>query len=570
MHPPHRRALAALALLFGSIAAAQTPFLLVGTGDEIDGIGKVTRIEAVKVNSTGHWLVQVGTDNPAIPSVALREGLVSKKVGDPVPYPPGATLAGFGTWSEDGFGGVSNLARLAGTAGGAADSQAIQHSGGSSIHLQTGTQTSLSTQDFPPGTVWSSFGEARYGQFATDFVLTGTVELPGVPDSERTFLAVASQYGSIGVCCMIDVLREEGQAAPGLGERIQGIRTGPWQARMQDLGTQVYWSCDATGPTAADGCVFKCALPSGTYTLLAREGSPSPVPGRAWGSLEDLALDAAGPRWTMRTFLDSSDLSSDGILVRSGAKLVQEGDSLPDIAPFALDDLGRGRGILDSSGGVLWYGHWNDPSHNGEGLFLDSDVLVRTGSMTVGGVPLADLADGPVSYDFAAGGNYVVFTGTLADGREGAFALNLGLIKGYCSPEQNSKSCFIFGGKSGTPSASAGSGFLLRANGILSQVRGLLLYSTSGPAATLLENARLCVRPPLHKLPPLSSGGSLPPASACDGVLETDFNVWIASGADQTLVPGTTVFTQFWARDPGFAPPGDFTLTQAFEFLIGP
>jgi hypothetical protein len=551
-------------------AAAQTPFLLVGTGDELEGIGKVTRIESVMVDPAGWWIVQVGTDNPAIRSVALREGHVLRQVGDAVPQLPGVKLASLGGWSQDGWGGVANLARLSGTAGGAADNQAVLHTGGSNVHLQTGTLTSLTTQEFPAGTVWSSFGEARYGQSNTDFALTGTVEIPGVPDSERTFLAVARQYGSIGVCCLIDVIQQEGQIAPGLPERIQSIRTGPWQARMQNYATQIYWSCDVSGPTSADGCVYQGFIPSQAQVLLAREGMPSPVAGRAWGPLEDLALDAVGPRWTLRTFLDASDPSSDGILVSSGSKLVQEGDSLPDIAPFAIDDLGRGRGILDSSGDVLWYGHWNDPSQNGEGLFVGTSLLVRTGDLTVGGLALADLDDGPVAYDFSILGDYAVFTGALTDGREGAFALNLGHVKGYCSAKKNSKGCFVFGGSTGAPSASAGSGFLLRANGILSQVRGLLLYGKSGPATTLLENALLCVEPPLRKLPPISSGGSPPAASACDGVLQVDFNAWIASGADPTLVPGTTVFTQFWAHDPGFAPPGDFSLTQAFEFLIGP
>src|SRR5687767_11124958 len=103
MHPLLGRAFPATLLALAPVAVAQTPFLLVGTGDELEGIGVVTHIEAVHVNVLGHWLVQVGTDNPAIPSVALIEGHVFRKVGDPVPTIPGAKVAGFGDWTEDLF-----------------------------------------------------------------------------------------------------------------------------------------------------------------------------------------------------------------------------------------------------------------------------------------------------------------------------------------------------------------------------------------------------------------------------------------------------------------------------------
>src|SRR5688500_432512 len=120
MQPLLRRALAALALApaFVAIARAQTPVWLVGAGDELEGIGTAWCIESVMVNFQGWWIVQVRTDNPAIPSVALHEGLVLTKVGDSVPAVPGATVAGLGGWTQDMIGGIANMVRLAGTPGG--------------------------------------------------------------------------------------------------------------------------------------------------------------------------------------------------------------------------------------------------------------------------------------------------------------------------------------------------------------------------------------------------------------------------------------------------------------------
>ena len=56
----------------------------------------------------------------------------------------------------------------------------------------------------------------------------------------------------------------------------------------------------------------------------------------------------------------------------------------------------------------------------------------------------------------------------------------------------------------------------------------------------------------------------------CTGHLETDFNAWIASGNDPGLLPGVTIYAQYWSTDPGFAPPNDYNLTDGIDFTIGP
>ena len=49
-----------------------------------------------------------------------------------------------------------------------------------------------------------------------------------------------------------------------------------------------------------------------------------------------------------------------------------------------------------------------------------------------------------------------------------------------------------------------------------------------------------------------------------------DFNAWIAQGVDPGLVPGVTVYAQFWTTDDGFAPPGNYGLTDAIDLTIQP
>jgi hypothetical protein len=53
----------------------------------------------------------------------------------------------------------------------------------------------------------------------------------------------------------------------------------------------------------------------------------------------------------------------------------------------------------------------------------------------------------------------------------------------------------------------------------------------------------------------------------CSGVFSFDWRAWMISGADASLLAGTTVDAQFWSRDP----PSSFSvnLSNALEFTIG-
>ena len=70
----------------------------------------------------------------------------------------------------------------------------------------------------------------------------------------------------------------------------------------------------------------------------------------------------------------------------------------------------------------------------------------------------------------------------------------------------------------------------------------------------------------LTRTPVQSSGGSPP----CGGSFSLDFNAWIASGTDQQLVAGSTVWGQWWSRDPGFPPPMSTNLSDALRFTLCP
>jgi catechol 2,3-dioxygenase-like lactoylglutathione lyase family enzyme len=136
----------------------------------------------------------------------------------------------------------------------------------------------------------------------------------------------------------------------------------------------------------------------------------------------------------------------------------------------------------------------------------------------------------------------------------------------YCTAKANSLNCAPSIATSGTPSASAGSGFSVSATNVLDKQFGLFFYSKSGPASAPFQGGTLCVMPPLVRTPVQNSGGAPP----CDGLFTIDFNAYVASGADPALVAGQQVWIQTWSRDPGFAPPDNTSLSDAVSFTLCP
>ena len=132
----------------------------------------------------------------------------------------------------------------------------------------------------------------------------------------------------------------------------------------------------------------------------------------------------------------------------------------------------------------------------------------------------------------------------------------------YCKPAKPPGGCVGRMSFQGAPSATAGSGFEVRAQGLEANRVGLLLYGRGGPWGQRVTPGFLCVQAPIVRAHVAPSGGT----SGCDGVLSMDFNAWIASGVAPARVAGQSADVQAWVRNSA----SGSQLSDALALQIGP
>jgi len=137
----------------------------------------------------------------------------------------------------------------------------------------------------------------------------------------------------------------------------------------------------------------------------------------------------------------------------------------------------------------------------------------------------------------------------------------------YCTSATTSSNCTPTMTASGSPSVSATAGFTLTATNVEGMRTGLLFYGVGGAdgrSVAVGSTSYLCVRVPVQRTPPQSSGGN---AAQCNGALSLDWLAFLAShpGAlGQPIAPGMRVNAQAWFRD--FPAPGGANFSNALEF----
>lgn len=401
----------------GALASAQSPLpiqvkVLVREGDLVAGVGNVTSIENLAIDDQGTWLVEADTNHvdAAKDGVVLRDGALYLRQGDPLPAPAGATIGSFDSITLDNQGHSAWNLFLAGTGSTSTDSGVYRD-----LDLQIQESTLSTAAGFSAGTPYIGWFEVKPSDSGA-YIMVASVDDPAIASTVDRALVLGLPAPGGGLGSEL-VLWKEGDVLPGQVEFAADFGTGPHSFAI-NASNQVLFVVDLNGDSAVDGAIYLSSV------LLAQEGSPSPIAGRNWIGLTAASVDLNDAGDYVHTGSLEGDAASNLLLVKNGQKLVQEGDSLPDIAPFAITAFGSGPVAIDRDGDVVWFGDWNDPDTTRDtGLFWNDRLLVQEGVTLVGGVVLESISFTQDSFSLSDDGRFLLFEGMLAGGIDAALLL---------------------------------------------------------------------------------------------------------------------------------------------------
>ena len=141
----------------------------------------------------------------------------------------------------------------------------------------------------------------------------------------------------------------------------------------------------------------------------------------------------------------------------------------------------------------------------------------------------------------------------------------------YCTAGTSASGCQALLSATGTPSATATSGFTLQAGTVEGQKDGLFFFGTNGQQANPWGNGTSyqCVVSPVVRTPTTSGVGTI---GLCDGSFTLDLNaLWCPKCPKPAKNPGAAavVQAQLWYRDPLSTSNQTTSLSDAIEFSVG-
>ena len=549
-------------VMISAPALAQNPILRVLSAGDATPIGNVTTIDNLALGRDGAWYIECDTNhaNTALDQIVLSRNGIFQREGDPMSAPVGASLGSFDALSAPLGGRVAQNLFLDGTLGTNDDSGVYWNN---QLTIQEGLVSSSPV--FSAGTPYIGFFEVK-ANVNNQILVVASIDDPAIATTVDRALVIAT-VDNAGALLSETVIAKEGDVLAGQTDTVADFGTGPHNFAFNDSGSALFFA-DLNGSTATDGVIYL------DNSLIAQEGSASPIAGRNWLTLSSsrMALNNFGA-WVHTGTLDG-DVTSDLVIMSSSGKIAQEGDPVPNMAPFVFTGFGSGAVHIGDNGDVYWYAEWNDVSTQNAGWFRNQTKIVQEGFNIVGGQLLTGLAAGQDNSSLSPSGTGLLFEGTLAtsgnsamlyDGTPGSFT--------YCTAKANSQGCLPDIWWSGVPSPSQTSGFTVFSMNTMNNKNGLLFYGINGQAAMAFQGGTLCVAPPIKRTPSVNSLGD-PPPNNCSGVFTIDMNAFAAGLGGGTPLPdlllsGTTVNCQFWGRDPGFVAPNNTSLSLALEYIVG-
>ena len=234
------------------------------------------------------------------------------------------------------------------------------------------------------------------------------------------------------------------------------------------------------------------------------------------------------------------------------------GDALFVAGPLAVVQSVNGT-YTGADGGTAWDFLPVESGDGGDGLHADNGAFVQSfGDLHTGG------ARGLVVVN-----QFGCCAGVAGKPTKVTGGATLAMLGNYCVAGVSASGCSALIASTGTPSASAPSGFLLHTSGVEGAKDGQFYFGTNGIANNPWGNSSstMCVAPPSKRGAFLTGNGT---PGACDGAFAYDLNERWTQKPAQNPGAGAVVQAQFWYRDP-FSTSNQVTcLSDAIEFPVCP
>ena len=222
--------------------------------------------------------------------------------------------------------------------------------------------------------------------------------------------------------------------------------------------------------------------------------------------------------------------------------------SAQSLTLLATFPAGVAWGSVAVGGGKAWYAGYSPP-----GQLLAFDLTTLTWDPTPASHPAGTGFGGKLGLTWSPTLAQTTVSGSVS----------------YCTAGTSASGCTAILSTTGTPSASAPSGFVVQASTVEGSKDGLYFFATNGRQANTWGSGTSfqCVLPPVRRAGLLIGVGT---PGACDGSFSQDLNaLWTLKPAKNPGA-GAVVQTQLWYRDPQNTSNQTTSLSDAVEYTVQP